>query len=200
MNLFMLVRILFQYLERTDRTVLDLAKEVLKDCERKHNTKDSKYETLADAISERVRDAVGESHWKKARMIQKQLALNQQKKKMRTMKGVMRQRDSKNSPMTAHAQHDDSQVRPSLNDEAVQGVQTMSAMSQATPTATSGDSFLSRNATECVNDATMQDSPAISARGPQRGGGNLPQSPKETEEQGSYNLPPKKRVVFAPIP
>jgi hypothetical protein len=59
---------------------------VLKDCERKQNSKDSKYESLADAISERVRDAVGETHWARARQIQKQLALNQQKKRWRDMK------------------------------------------------------------------------------------------------------------------
>ena len=59
--------------------------QVLKDCERKHNSKDSKYETLADAINERVRDAVGESHWTQARKIQKQLAENQQKKKLKAM-------------------------------------------------------------------------------------------------------------------
>lgn len=88
MNLFVLVRILFQYLERVDSSVLHLAKEVLKDCERKHNTKDSKYGTLADAIGERVRDAVGEAHWAQARKIQKQLALNQQKKKLAAMKGA----------------------------------------------------------------------------------------------------------------
>lgn len=61
--------------------------QVLKDCERKHNTKDSKYETLADAIGERVRDAVGENHWAQARKIQKQLVINQQRKKLKAMKG-----------------------------------------------------------------------------------------------------------------
>eukprot|EP00578_Thalassiosira_sp_NH16_P019052 CAMPEP_0181094276 /NCGR_PEP_ID=MMETSP1071-20121207/9906_1 /TAXON_ID=35127 /ORGANISM="Thalassiosira sp., Strain NH16" /LENGTH=242 /DNA_ID=CAMNT_0023176593 /DNA_START=193 /DNA_END=921 /DNA_ORIENTATION=- len=86
MNLFVLVRILFQYLERVDRSILDLAREVLKDCERKHNSHDSKYETLADAVSERVRDAVGEGHWTKAREIQKQLAINQQKRKLNSMR------------------------------------------------------------------------------------------------------------------
>jgi len=52
---------------------------VLKDCERKQNSKDSKYETLADAISERVRDAVGETHWARARQIQKQLELKRER-------------------------------------------------------------------------------------------------------------------------
>ena len=64
---------------------------MLKDCERKQNSKDSKYETLADAISERVRDAVGETHWARARQIQKQLALNQQKKRWRDMKAQHQQ-------------------------------------------------------------------------------------------------------------
>jgi len=35
MNLFVLVRILFQYLEKVDRVVLHLAKQILKDCEKK---------------------------------------------------------------------------------------------------------------------------------------------------------------------
>ena len=64
---------------------------MLKDCERKQNSKDSKYETLADAISERVRDAVGETHWARARQIQKQLELNQQKKRWRDMKAQHQQ-------------------------------------------------------------------------------------------------------------
>ena len=116
MNLFVLVRILFQYLERVDKAVLVLAKEVslmrgcahttfkwdvfysilcllhlcqiqvLRDCERKHQSKDSKYATLADAINERLRDAVGETHWTQARKIQKQLMINQQKKKLKELK------------------------------------------------------------------------------------------------------------------
>eukprot|EP00578_Thalassiosira_sp_NH16_P014611 CAMPEP_0181123582 /NCGR_PEP_ID=MMETSP1071-20121207/25986_1 /TAXON_ID=35127 /ORGANISM="Thalassiosira sp., Strain NH16" /LENGTH=199 /DNA_ID=CAMNT_0023208753 /DNA_START=68 /DNA_END=664 /DNA_ORIENTATION=- len=125
MNLFVLVRILFQYLERVDPSSLNLAKEVLKDCERKHNTKDSKYETLADAINERVRDAVGESHWTQARKIQKQLMINQQRKKLKAMKG---QAAKKNSA---------SQRRPvsqqKASNEALEAAETMSALAQAAP-------------------------------------------------------------------
>mmetsp|Transcript_7936 Transcript_7936/g.15001 ORF Transcript_7936/g.15001 Transcript_7936/m.15001 type:complete len:348 (+) Transcript_7936:98-1141(+) len=86
MNLFVLVRILFQYLERVDAEILVLAKAVLKDCERKQKTNNSKYPTLADAINERLRDAVGETHWTQARKIQKQLVINQQLKKLKALK------------------------------------------------------------------------------------------------------------------
>lgn len=137
MNLFVLVRILFQYLERVDPSSLDLAKEVLKDCERKHNTKDSKYETLADAINERVRDAVGESHWAQARKIQKQLMINQQRKKLKAMKGSA----SKSSSSSAAAirppprqQSSPQQQKPQGADEALEAAKTMSALARAAPT------------------------------------------------------------------
>eukprot|EP00571_Detonula_confervacea_P001081 CAMPEP_0172314758 /NCGR_PEP_ID=MMETSP1058-20130122/23323_1 /TAXON_ID=83371 /ORGANISM="Detonula confervacea, Strain CCMP 353" /LENGTH=164 /DNA_ID=CAMNT_0013028705 /DNA_START=176 /DNA_END=670 /DNA_ORIENTATION=- len=81
-KLFVLVRILFRYLEKVDVVMLDLAKEILKDCERKHNTKDSKYETLAEAIADRLRDAVGEAHWTNAWKIQKQLVADQRRRKV----------------------------------------------------------------------------------------------------------------------
>lgn len=60
--------------------------QILKDCERKHKSGDSKYGTLADAINERLRDAVGETHWTQARRIQQQLVINQQVKKLRALK------------------------------------------------------------------------------------------------------------------
>lgn len=159
MNLFVLVRILFQYLERVDTSVLDLAKAVLKDCERKHNTKDSKYETLADAISERVRDAVGETHWTQARKIQKQLAANQQKKRLKAMAQAAQRSRGKgagrsSSQQTGIPSMGQQQSTPSLggqmsrrlsgNDEAMEAAQAMSALAQqstsATPTNTTSSS------------------------------------------------------------
>lgn len=61
------------------------APQVLKDCKRKHDRRESKYETLADAISERLRGAVGEHHWRQARRIQKVFERNRQKKKVKAM-------------------------------------------------------------------------------------------------------------------
>lgn len=133
MNLFVLVRILFQYLERVDPSLLRLAKEVLKDCERKHNTKDSKYGTLADAINERVRDAVGETHWAQAKKIQKQLVINQQRKKMVSMKTKsqaakpsLSRRSSSDRPVILP-----SQQQNSPRDKALEAARTMSALSQS---------------------------------------------------------------------
>lgn len=130
MNLFVLVRILFQYLGRVEPTSLDLAKEVLKDCERKHNTKDSKYETLADAISERVRDAVGESHWAQARKIQKQLVINQQRKKLKALKaqGQKKQPAHKKSLLSRMSQASSSSSSQQRNNSM-----TMSSLSQPLP-------------------------------------------------------------------
>jgi len=117
----------------------------LKDCERKHNTKDSKYETLADAINERVRDAVGENHWAQARKIQKQLVINQQRKKLRAMKGLARRSQSSSSgnqtssssaattSSSSAASSAAAAKRPELkqaSNEAMEAAVTMSALAQ----------------------------------------------------------------------
>lgn len=126
-NLFILVRILLQYLDKVDPATSTLAREVsfsyvvvssvcktvpspratapepsrcpysphitlhhithnkrqvLKDCGRKHSTSDSNFPTLADAIRERLRDAVGETHWSSARSIHRRLAINQRRRRM----------------------------------------------------------------------------------------------------------------------
>lgn len=153
MNLFVLVRILFQYLERVDPSSLDLAKEVLKDCERKHNTKDSKYETLADAINERVRDAVGESHWAQARKIQKQLMINQQRKKLRAMK-VKQQSGSASKLIAARKQHQrmssgGSNSGATTSDQDMEAAEAMSALAGmgGGATATAGAPSRGRTAT-----------------------------------------------------
>lgn len=74
-KLFLLVKILFQYLERVDPNQLQLAKMALRDSENKHRSKDSKYPTLADAIYHNLRDTVGEKHWANANKIYKQMSL-----------------------------------------------------------------------------------------------------------------------------
>ena len=92
MKLFLLVRILLQYLNRVDPAMLDTAKKVLKDCERKHIAKDSKYATLADAIEDRLRDAVGETHWTAACWIHRNMEFDQRHR--RNMIGVAKERNA----------------------------------------------------------------------------------------------------------
>ena len=85
LQLSVLVRILFQYLEKVNQPTLRLAKKILKDCERKRHKKDFKYDSLADAIEDRLRDAVGEAHWRHACAIQKRLEINRQSKRAKTL-------------------------------------------------------------------------------------------------------------------
>ena len=94
------------------------ANQVLEDCERKQRTKDSNYETLADAISKRLRDSIGENHWTKARRIQKQMIVIRQKKKLRAFQGAAQRSQSKR-----HSQH-------WMISEAIEAAETISSMSQ----------------------------------------------------------------------
>lgn len=73
MNLFVLIRVLLRYLERVDVDAWCLAKQVLKDCETKQKSGDSKYPTLFHAVNERLRHTVGETHWALARKIRAHL-------------------------------------------------------------------------------------------------------------------------------
>ena len=59
--------------------------QMLKDCNQKHKSKDSKYATLMDAISKQVWNAVGKTHWTQAKQIQKQQALIQKGGKWKNM-------------------------------------------------------------------------------------------------------------------
>lgn len=83
-ELLVLLRVLFKYLERVDGAALYLAAKVLDDCERKHAAGESKYESLAAAVTERLRDAVGEAHWRQARRVQRQLAANHRARQRRS--------------------------------------------------------------------------------------------------------------------
>jgi len=210
MNLFVLVRILFQYLERVDGTLLDLAKEVLKDCERKHKTKDSKYETLADAIGERVRDAVGEAHWLQARKIQKQLAVNQQNKKLKAMRAQMQQKQQKQQSQQK-VTFEQSQ-RP-IEDETMEAACAMSALSQASPLValSTNSNNLSTASSKCVyqemkdggGDAFINNVPV---RNPQLGKQSLPMNEKASSPRdaavaaSSGQLPLRKRIMFGSLP
>ena len=77
------LRILFQYLERVDKEALHLARRVLKDFEQRYNVKDASMKfdyTLAAAVNEEMRTAVGKVHWDKACRIQKRVISNRQDK------------------------------------------------------------------------------------------------------------------------
>ena len=94
------------------------ANQVLEDCERKQRTKDSNYDTLADAISKRLRDSIGENHWTNACRIQKQMIVIRQKKKLRAFQGAAQSSQSKR-----HSQH-------WMISEAIEAAETISFMSQ----------------------------------------------------------------------
>lgn len=225
MNLFVLVRILFQYLERVDTSVLDLAKAVLKDCERKHNTKDSKYETLADAISERVRDAVGETHWTQARKIQKQLAANQQKKRLKAMaQAAQRSRGKgagRSSQQTGIPSMGQQQSTPSLggqmsrrlsgNDEAMEAAQAMSALAQQSTSATPTNTTSSSAEMEVDSSLHGSSNNNISLRNQEANKSSLPIDNNSVASSSlnrggpggtttSGQLPLRKRIMFASPP
>lgn len=205
MNLFVLVRILFQYLKKVDKTVLDLAEEVLKDCERKHKTKDSKYETLADAIGERVRDAVGEAHWLQARKIQKQLVVNQQRKKMMVMQ-VQRQRNQQKQQQNITQEQ---QGQGSVADKTLDAANAMTALSQASTSAvpSTNSNILNFASSECV-DQEMTDggenalTSNAPVRNPELGEQRLTINEESSTPQhaaltaSSGQLPLRKRVMF----
>jgi len=204
MNLFVLVRILFQYLERVDKSICDLAKMVLKDCERKHNTKDSKYNTLADAIAERVRDCVGESHWIQARKIQKQLAANQQKKRLKAMAKRAVAAQSRKGGLEGKNQYPGQVSRRFSNDKAMEAAKTISIMSQHQAPFSSQQQtpfFSSSSSAALSPDQEMNDNriPMASSRINQEANVMARSSPREA---GAYaaaatsgHVPLKKRVM-----
>lgn len=99
---------------------------------------------MADAIGFRVRDAVGEKHWEKARQIQKQLAANQQRKKLKAMQ-VQRLRNQQKKKMQQKTQTQAQQggdhqqqggasaVSAARDHEAMDVAMTLSGMSKEKP-------------------------------------------------------------------
>lgn len=69
-NLFLHVRVLLQYLTRVDPKLRIEAQNALKDCHLKNRNGDPNYKSLVDSIERRLRLAVGEVHWKRAKEIQ----------------------------------------------------------------------------------------------------------------------------------
>ena len=89
-HLFILVRILFQYLEKVDPELLLKVKDIVKDCGRKHANNQLNYGTLAEAINDRLRSAVGNTHWNEAKKIQKRVIAAHKRRKMI---GVLKERN-----------------------------------------------------------------------------------------------------------
>ena len=67
--------------------------QILRDCAKKHKMKDSKFNTLTEAVMTRVRHAVGEAHWQHAEKIHKPLVHSQQKKRTVATKCGYQQND-----------------------------------------------------------------------------------------------------------
>jgi len=84
-NLFVLIRVLFHYLEKVDARLLVQAKQVLKDCDKRKKDGDPEFQSLAGSIESRIRATVGDLHWNKALTIQRQVLLNKQKQKVAAM-------------------------------------------------------------------------------------------------------------------
>jgi hypothetical protein len=88
-------------------------------------------------VHERVRDAVGESHWTQARKIQKQLVINQQMKKLKAMKDhaekTASNRGNRKNTSSPSSQSP-SQCQPSA--EAMEAAEAMSALSRVAPNRT----------------------------------------------------------------
>lgn len=79
LNIFVLVRILFHYLEKVDPKLLLQAKQVLKECDKQKKAGNPEYQNLADAIPPRIKNCVGDHHWSKALAIQRQFLKSKQK-------------------------------------------------------------------------------------------------------------------------
>jgi len=69
-NLFLHVRVLLQYLTRVDPKLRIEAQNALKECHLKNRSGDPNYKSLVDSIETRVRSAVGNKHWDRAKEIQ----------------------------------------------------------------------------------------------------------------------------------
>jgi len=73
------LRVLLRYLERVDPGALDLARQVLRDCDLKYRSEGSRFvdRQFSEAVNGRVRSAVGEAHWDEAGRILRQVICNQ---------------------------------------------------------------------------------------------------------------------------
>jgi cell division septum initiation protein DivIVA len=81
LNIFVLVRLLFHYLESVDPHLLLEAKRALKDCDRRKREGDPGYQKLSEVIPRRLRRIVGDRHWGRALAIQRNYLLQKKRKK-----------------------------------------------------------------------------------------------------------------------
>ena len=81
LNVFVLVRLLFHYLEKVDPQLLLEAKRALKDCDRRKREGDPGYQQLSEIIPRRLRRIVGDKHWGRALAIQRNYLLQKKRKK-----------------------------------------------------------------------------------------------------------------------
>ena len=81
LNVFVLVRLLFHYLEKVDPRLLLEAKRALKDCDRRKREGDPGYQQLSEVVPRRLRRIVGTKHWGRALEIQRNYLLQKQRKK-----------------------------------------------------------------------------------------------------------------------
>jgi len=81
LNVFVLVRLLFHYLEKVDPQLLLEAKKALKDCDRRKHEGDPGYQQLSEVIPRRLRRIVGDKHWGRALAIQRNYLLQKKRKK-----------------------------------------------------------------------------------------------------------------------
>jgi len=75
-NLFVMIKILFKYLNRIDPALAARAKNLLKDCNKQNAQRQKQgkssmvvYGNLADTIERRVRLCVGDAHWQRAQNV-----------------------------------------------------------------------------------------------------------------------------------
>ena len=94
-NVFVLVRLLFHYLEKADPNILAEAKSALKDCDRKKREGEPGYQCLSEAIPRRLRRVVGDKHWGRALAIQRNYLLQKQRKKKKQNEILMEKRKGK---------------------------------------------------------------------------------------------------------
>lgn len=88
-------------------------------------------------VHERVRDAVGESHWTHARKIQKQLVINQQMKKLKAMKDhAEKTASNKGNHNNTSSPSSQSPSQSQASAEAMEAAEAMSALSRAAPNRT----------------------------------------------------------------
>ena len=100
-NVFVLVRLLFHYLEKVDPNLLLEAKAALKDCDRRKRNGDAGYACLSEAIPRQLRRVVGDKHWGRALAIQRDYLLQKQRKRKKQNDLMESRRHTKQSAVVS---------------------------------------------------------------------------------------------------